>query len=132
MIFTRNDTNPASNRKAWTRPCQLRPMRDSVIMKFLILGSKAVSMSLTLMIEGASYRAEPPGAESQSSSGRTLGPHVYAAICLEIGAVLTSIRRGSAEAATGAVISRTPSLYSALSLSASTPSGIVNVRSNAP
>jgi len=37
IIFTRNDTNPASNRKAWTRPHQPRPMRDSVIMKFLII-----------------------------------------------------------------------------------------------
>jgi hemoglobin len=46
--------------------------------------------------------------------------------------VLTSILRGKAAAATGAVISNTPFTYSAVSFSTFTPSGSVSVRSNTP
>lgn len=60
-------------------------------------------------------------------------PASYAAICLTNGAiVLTSIFRGKAVAATGAVISNTPFTYSAVSFSTFTPSGSASVRSNTP
>jgi hypothetical protein len=56
----------------------------------------------------------------------------YAAICLTNGVVLISILRGSAAAATGAVISRTPFTNSATNFSVATPSGSSSSRSNLP
>ena len=57
----------------------------------------------------------------------------YAAICFTSGAVvLTSILRGNAAAAMGAMISNTPFTYSAVSFSTFTPSGSARVLSNTP
>lgn len=57
---------------------------------------------------------------------------LYPPTPLALGRPLISMRRGSAAAVIGVVISSTPFWYSALSLSASTPSGNVSVRSKVP
>src|SRR5205085_1017564 len=51
---------------------------------------------------------EPPWRREASRSGSSRGVSLQAAICLDAGAALTSMRRGNAAAATGAVSSRTP------------------------
>src|SRR5262249_45069678 len=56
----------------------------------------------------------------------------YAPTPLALGRPLISMRRGSAAAVIGAVISSKPFWYSALIFSVSTPSGRVSVRSNVP
>ena len=72
-------------------------------------------------------------ARNRCSSGPFALLAAYAAICLANGAVvLTSILRGNAAAATGAVISNTPFTYSAVSFSTFTPSGSARVLSNTP
>ena len=80
---------------------------------------------------GARANRKRPGTVAAPS--RFVLPASYAAICLTNGAiVLTSILRGKAAAATGAVISNTPFTYSAVSFSTFTPSGSASVRSNTP
>src|ERR1700758_935127 len=95
--------------------------------------------------EGASGQAEKRNGPELVGSGlvgtfATLNrsgpcgvPSVQAAICLVNGTVdLISILRGRATAATGAVISNTPLIYSAVSFSVRTPSGRGRVRSKTP
>jgi hypothetical protein len=84
-------------------------------------------------------RAEKETARSPSTPARFLPLlpllllAAYAAICFTYGAVvLTSIFRGRAAAAIGAVISNTPLTYSAVNFSGRTPSGSVRTRSNTP
>ena len=80
---------------------------------------------------GAHANGKRPG--TVAAPGRFVLSASYAAICLTNGdIVLTSILRGKAAAATGAVISNTPFTYSAVSFSTFTPSGSVSVRSNTP
>lgn len=57
---------------------------------------------------------------------------IYAPAAFAFGSALISIFRGSAASVTGAAISSTPSLYSAASFDASTPSGSITLRSNRP
>jgi hypothetical protein len=81
--------------------------------------------------KGAPIKEKRP--RTVAAPGRFVLPASYAAICLTNGAVvLTSILRGKAAAATGAVISNTPFTYSAVSFSTFTPSGSVSVLSNTP
>ena len=72
-----------------------------------------------------SKKAQSTTARNCYSSGPSASS-TYAAICFVSGTVvLISILRGRAAAATGAVISRTPFTYSAISFSTFTPSGRV-------
>ena len=78
-------------------------------------------------------RSSRNGPELFELPGRCGDPSVQAAICLVNGTDgLTSILRGSAAAAKGAVSSKTPLTNSAVSFSATTPSGRGSVRSKTP